>query len=1173
GLTENAHLTFMINGDTGAFPPEQMETFARTFKNALRQIAGHCAGIEETILTPADFGAKDLSLEELETIYEHFDRHIISKIYHLSPMQEGMLFHYLYDPHDRAYTMQLVYSLEGDVDAALLKKSIDKLIESREIFRTAFIYKGVKKPRQVILKSRESEFTYHDSSYEEQPRGFDLQKDILLRFTLIKAGPAKYTLLITYHHIIMDGWSTNLWLKDFLDIYCDMKSNKVPRWQMTPPYSSYIQWLERQDIGAANAYWRNYLDGFDHAAQIQPHETGAVAEVGIVEYKRGEYADKIAKETTVRLMELANRLGVTLNTVFQVVWGVVFSRHTNEEDIVFGNVISGRNIPLVGVEHIVGLFINTVPLRMKIHGRQKFEELVRGTGENFAASQVYGYLSLAEVQALAPQAAKGGRMFEHLFIFENYPVNKDLTGPGLAEKTGFSLYRQYSIEQTNYDLNIVIIPREDLVLRFQYNENVYSKNFVMRLSGYIERVIEQIVLESGGIVSDIEIVTGQEKRRLLYEFNDTDAAYPNDKTIHQLFEEQASKTPDHIAVVGAATVETLRATSLQITYCQLNQQSDHLAAVLIEKGVLADSVVGIMMERSIEMIIGIYGILKAGGAYLPIDPSYPRERINYMLADSNAKILLGMEECRKEIIVNCQLLIVNCKLLIGCPRRGLHHSNHLAYLIYTSGSTGKPKGVMIEHRSLVNRLNWMQKKYPIGPGDTILHKTSFTFDVSVWEIFWWSMVGARVCLLAPGGEKDHRQIAAAIYREHVTVMHFVPSMLGAFLDYTKESGAPGVAGRLSTLKQVFASGESLTVPLVKRFNEILNIKNKTRLANLYGPTEVTVDVSFYDCPEGQAIERVPIGRPIDNTGLVVVSKGGRVQPIGVPGELCIGGVGLARGYLNRPELTAEKFINKSFSGGAGGRFYKKAPLLYRTGDLARWLHDGNIEFLGRIDQQVKIRGNRIELGEIEVLLNRHIAVKESVVIAVNDPSGESCLCAYIVNEDENREELSVEQLRAFLGKTLPEYMIPSYFVPIEKIPLTASGKVDRRSLPAIEPGKILRTGATYVKPGSEIEEKLVALWQDILKVQGVGIHDNFFSLGGHSLKAMNFIGQVYKTFDLEIPLRIIFDKPTIAGIAQWLEDKIEKRRKLAQILHEIEALSDEQVNELISNMCYNNNGG
>jgi amino acid adenylation domain-containing protein len=587
-----------------------------------------------------------------------------------------------------------------------------------------------------------------------------------------------------------------------------------------------------------------------------------------------------------------------------------------------------------------------------------------------------------------------------------------------------------------------------------------------------------------------------------------------------------------------------------------------------------------MVERSLEMIVGIMAILKAGGAYLPIAPAYPAERIQYMLEDSGSCLLLVTGTFPEEIQFHGEIIeLRDARFYQGSTQNlpKINSSNHLAYVIYTSGSTGKPKGAMIEHYSVINRLNWMQKQYPLNDSDVILQKTPFTFDVSVWELFWWPVRGGQVCMLTPGGEKDPESIITAVQRNQVTVMHFVPSMLNAFLEYLE--GHNGLVDGLSSLRRVFASGEALNITQVKKFNAILNTRYGTMLHNLYGPTEATVDVSYFDCSTGVELGTVPIGKPIDNIQLYVVDQANHLQPIGVAGELCIAGVGVARGYLNRPEMTAEKFISVQLTEDSGqlraqwrtvdsklitidnqnqakengfdnyplstvhGAHLSASQLLYRTGDIARWLTDGNIEYLGRIDNQVKVRGFRIELGEIEGELLKHAGISEAVVVAREDMEGNKYLCAYIVSG----VELTVGELKAYLSASLPEYMIPSSFIQLEHLPLTPNGKVDRRSLVDYEAqagGKNLSepgvpgTGGKYAAPRNELEKLLCDIWREVLNIEIIGIDDDFFEVGGHSLLVIKLEVAMEKA-DLRIENADIFKYRTIRNIAALLQGEIE----------------------------------
>ncbi|MCB2298641.1 non-ribosomal peptide synthetase, partial [Clostridium tagluense] len=716
---------------------------------------------------------------------------------------------------------------------------------------------------------------------------------------------------------------------------------------------------------------------------------------------------------------------------------------------------------------------------------------------------------------------------KELYQFANFPLDKvveQLESGNLADLNDLlktivllsNIHEEKSLENTDGDILFCFNFKDGyLELNLEYNFNLFSEEYIEQIVQCLFCYLENVMKNPNVKLLDIEILNEEEKRKLLYEFNNTYADYPKDKTIHELFEEQVERTPDNIAVVFEDT---------QLTYRELNAKSNQLAGLLRSKGVQADSIVGIMVERSFEMIIGIMGILKAGGAYLPIDPNYPQDRKKYMLENSNAKILLIQEHFMEIVSYEGEIINLDDEGIYKNSVQNMDNisgANKLAYVIYTSGSTGKPKGVMIEHKSIINRLNWMQKKYPLAEEDVILQKTTYAFDVSVWELLWWSLVGAKVKMLPQGAEKDPTIILENIKSEKVTVIHFVPSMLSVFMEHVLSDDC---YDDISTLRYVFASGEVLKKEHSDIFNEMIKDRNNIELVNLYGPTEAAVDVTYYDCKSESYTGIIPIGKPIDNISIYVVDKAHKMIPVGVAGELCISGVGLARGYLNNLELTAEKFVENPFVSG---------DKMYKTGDLARWLADGNIEFIGRIDHQVKIRGFRIELGEIESQLLAHELVKEAVVIDKEDEDGNKYLCAYIVSE----EELKVSELREHLSRTLPEYMVPSCFIQIEKMMLTPNGKVDRKAL--LELDGTIKTGVEYEAPRNEVEAKLVRVWEEVLGVDKIGINDNFFELGGHSLKATVLVSRIHKELDVEVSLREVFKKPTIKGISEYIE-KTEK---------------------------------
>jgi amino acid adenylation domain-containing protein len=605
-------------------------------------------------------------------------------------------------------------------------------------------------------------------------------------------------------------------------------------------------------------------------------------------------------------------------------------------------------------------------------------------------------------------------------------------------------------------------------------------------------------------------VTQSERKQLLVEWNDTTRCYPEHKALHELIEAQVRRTPDDVAVVFENT---------ELTYRELNQRANQLAHYLAKVGVGPDVLVGICAERSIEMVIGLLGILKAGGAYVPLDPSHPGERLAFMLQDAQLPVLLTDADTMNKLPEHHAQVICldrDRQMLTSerndNPRWAVTGEN-LAYVIYTSGSTGQPKGAMNTHKGICNRLLWMQEAYRLTAADRVLQKTPFTFDVSVWELFWPLLAGARLVIARPGGHRDSAYLVEVINQQEITTLHFVPSMLQLFLD------DPGVE-TCSSIKRVICSGEALTVALQERFFAKLGAE----LHNLYGPTEAAVDVTFWACQRSSSRPIVPIGRPIANTQIYILDPRLQPAPIGVAGELHIGGIGLARGYLNRAELTEQKFITNPFSVQPNARMYK-------TGDLARYLPDGTIEYLGRIDHQVKIRGFRIELGEIESVLSLHPGVRETVVLAREDAPGEKVLSAYVVPGDESAP--SENELRLFLRQKLPEYMVPSAFVYLKSLPVTANGKVDRGALPPPDPNASVPK-ESFLAPRTLTETTLARVWTEVLKREQIGIHDHFFDLGGHSLLLAQVHRRLRGRLEKEISLVELFEYPTIAALAQHI---------------------------------------
>jgi tyrocidine synthetase-3 len=869
----------------------------------------------------------------------------------------------------------------------------------------------------------------------------------------------------------------------------------------------------------------------------------------------------LEKEVSHRLKRLARQEDVTLYMVLLAVVNVLLFKLSTQEDIIIGTPVVGRRH--ADLEGIIGMFVNTLTLRNYPRGEKTFAGFLKEIREKTMKAfenQEYPFEELVERVAVNRDMSRNP-LFDVMFALHNQStLPPEMLNVMKKGRYGNIPFRP---NRSKFDLSLHAIEAGEILgVSIEYSTKLFKKETIQRFIRYFRAIIASISGNHYRKLSDIYILSKEEKEQLLVEFNRTDAQYPRYQTLHQLFKEQVEKTPDHIAVVGthclheSTLLEGTRGLAslkapVAITYRELNHRSNQLAYLLGNKGAGPDTIVGIMVERSLEMISGILGILKAGGAYMPIDPGYPEERVRYMLADSGAKILVttpGLsEEFNRLSIVNCQLLIVNEMLtnrrrLNNPPKEATNNLQlecfNLAYILYTSGSTGRPKGVMVQHRAVMNTLYTLSREYPLQETDVYLLKTSFLFDVSVTELFGWFWRGGRLAVLEKGGEIESQRLLQTIQRYGVTHINFVPSMFTVFTDYL----GPRNIDRLSSLRYIFLAGEELLSPPVERFRELAP---GIALENIYGPTETAIYASRYSLRDWQGAKelkgkeknseskpKIPIGKPLANIKLYILDKYHRLKPMGTAGELCISGAGLAVGYLNNPGLTVQSF-----------GFYRsymsyKSYILYKTGDLARWLSDGNIEYLGRIDQQVKIRGYRIEPGEIEkqLLTYEQQKIKAAVVIPREDRDKDRYLCGYLVAE----HGIDISNLKEYLTRTLPDYMIPPFFVQLEEIPLTTSGKVDKRALP--EPDKVKREDS-FIEPENEVEQELALLWSTVLGIEAakIGTLDNFFELGGHSLKATQLAAQIHKTFNIKVPLPEFFKSPTIKGIAHYLQQAAEER--------------------------------
>ena len=821
-----------------------------------------------------------------------------------------------------------------------------------------------------------------------------------------------------------------------------------------------------------------------------------------------ELQARLPATTVRRLREISQQQRLTLNTLVQGAWAVLLSRYSGEADVVFGATTSGRPAAMPGVESMIGLFLNTLPLRAQIDPAADLLGWLHTLQTLQLEVRQYEYASLVEIQGWS-DVPRGTPMFESLLAFENYPEMETMW----TSTESINIREVEGFDRTNFPLTVNVAVFDEMHMRIAYAQERFDAATMSRLVEHFMALLTGIAEQPQRAIAELPMLTAAEIS-LLDSWNETARDYPREATLVSLFEQQAAATPSAIAVAFEAD---------QLTYAELNSRANQLARYLQKHGVAPDAPVGVCLERSLDLVVALLGILKAGGAYVPLDPEYPAERLAHMLEDARVNLLISQPELASSLPQHSALTLVLQEehaaivLLDDSNLPATAKPDNLAYIIFTSGSTGRPKGVMNEHHGICNRLLWMQEEYRLTTADRVLQKTPFSFDVSVWEFFWPLISGARLVLAAPGGHRDTGYLARLIADTGITTLHFVPPMLQVFLQDPH-------AATCTSIRRVICSGEALPYELQERFFETFSAE----LHNLYGPTEAAVDVTYWACQRDTADRTVPIGRPVANTLLYIVDAGGKRTPIDVPGELWIGGEQVARGYINRPELTAASFIRDPFSTTPGAR-------VYRTGDLVRWRADGAVEFLGRIDHQVKLRGFRIELGEIEAQLDALPGIGQSVVLLREDVPGLRQLVAYVITTD--GQTADAEQIRSALGKELPDYMVPAAIITMERFPLSPNGKLDRKALPAPEAAT---SSSVYTAPESPVEKQLATMWAELLGAERVGIHDDFFALGGHSLVAMQLVSRIMTAMHVELPLDALFNAPTIAGLARQIDESAGK---------------------------------
>ncbi len=1023
-------------------------------------------------------------------------------------------------PYKSPYNIAVRFRLSGELDANAVVEALREIARRHESCRTTFaVVDG--SVVQIIHADMAADVSIVDFSATADPEGqterfeysvasetFDLERGPLIRARVLRLGPREHSLILVMDHIVADGMSLGVIWKELEALYPAMRVGAPS--PLPPPAKQYLACVEAQNRWLQTAAFARQMDFWkDHLAGAAPCDLPTDrSRPPIKSYRGNMIHSRIPRVLCDRIQALATAENASVFTVMLAALEILLARISGQSDITMLVPVACRN--RFNAEEVIGYFANVIVLRNDVPDDLPFHDLLNNVRREVLAGLLRQDVPFEQViEKIRPDRSLSRDPLSSVGFSFLPARGSKLELPGVE-----ATYREISNGGSKFDLHFFVAEvAGELSLTAEYNSDIFDEARIERFLEHNRVLLEAIVADPGSTLAALPILSPSERRQLLVGWNDTRIDYPADASLHELFERQAKKTPAAVAVEFGRS---------RLCYRELNERANQLAHYLREMGVESGTLVGVSMERSLELVVALYGVSKAGGAYVPIDPEYPQERIAFMLRDADVPVLLTQTRLASSLPPhNGRVVCVDgeweqiARQDVANPARETK-PNDLAYMIYTSGSTGRPKGAMNTHRGICNRLLWMQGQYGLTEVDRVLQKTPFSFDVSVWEFFWPLLAGARLVVAEPGGHRDAAYLVKLIGEQGITVLHFVPSMLRAFLE------EPGVE-KCQSLRHVICSGEALPYDLQEQFFRLL----PSQLHNLYGPTEAGVDVTHWTCLRDDGRKIVPIGRPVANTQIYILDRRLQPVPMGMPGELHIGGVQVGRGYHKRPELTAEKFIADPFSEDPEAR-------LYKTGDLCRWLPDGAVEYLGRMDFQVKIRGFRIELGEIEEALRQHPTVNEAVVTVCEDEPGDKRLVAYVLPAVEPACETT--ELRDFLKQKLPEYMIPAAFVLLSELPLSPNGKVDRKALPAPDATSVALKRRDDIAPRTATEQRLAAVFAEVLRLPSVSLNDNFFDLGGHSLLLLKMQSRLLRNYGIQLTLQQIFQSPTVAELAAIVGD-------------------------------------